>query len=179
MGRNYQEDPEKSVYAATYQDFDGSNYTLAGVDVKFADSKDGTASFFIGGGTDIENKRYEFVTDMKGKLNYTDVFNMNVRVRTKVGSKNGETCQSCQFRLSPLSADVPVGKNTSIYVNPYYKMQTDLHGDTKHSVGAFTGLSQKFSNKVSGFVELERNNFQNLSDWRSNTSCNIGCRIKF
>lgn len=70
MGRNYQEDPEKSVYVATYQDFDGSNYTLAGLGVKFAD-------------------------------------------------------------------------------------------------------------RVSGFAEVERNNFQNLSDWRTNTSCNIGCRIKF
>lgn len=179
MGKNYQEDPEKSVYVATYQDFDGSNYTLAGLDVKFADSKDGSASFFIGGGTDIGSKQYEFVSDFKGKLNYNDVFNMNGRIRTKVGSKDGETTQCCQFRLSPLSADIPVGKNTSIYINPYYKMQTDLHGDTKHSVGAFTGLSQKFSDNVSGFVELEHYNLQNINSWRANTSCNIGCRIKF
>lgn len=169
---------EKSIYAGSYQSLDGSNYTMAGIDVKFADSQDGSASFLIGGGTDF-NKKCQFITDMNGKLNYTNVFNLNARLRTKVGSINGETSQSCEFRLSPISADIPVGKNTSIYATPYYLMKTDMHGDTKHSIGAFTGLNQKFSSKTSGFIELERYNLQKHSDWQKNTSINVGLRVKF
>lgn len=178
MGRNYQEDPQKSVYTATYQSLDGSNYTLAGMDIKIADSNDGSASIFFGGGTNFNNK-FEFVMDMKGALNYNNNFNANGRVRTKVGNTDSKMSQALQVRLSPLAADVPVNNNTSIYVNPYYKLQTDLHGSSRHSVGAFTGLSHKFSDSVSGFAEVECDNLQKPANWRQNTSINIGCRLNF
>ena len=178
MTDQFKDEAEKSIYIATYQDLDGSNYTLGGIDVKFASGQDGSASFLIGGGADFANKKYEFITELRGKLNYTDNFNCNARVRAKAGSTNGDMSQICEFRLSPVAADIPVSKNTSIYLNPYYKLKSDLHGKTSHHVGAFTGVSHKLSNKISGFAEVECNDVlkRNL---QQNTSINLGLRVNF
>ena len=76
-----------STSLSTYQNFDGTNLTIGGVEEK-AKSKNGSAAVFLGIGTDF-SKDVIGVLDFKGTLNYdkNGIINQNLRVRNTVGTK--------------------------------------------------------------------------------------------
>lgn len=149
-----------SVNAATYQSLDGSNYTLAGFEGSIKDNGK-SVSAFLGSGTDFKDTGLDLVVDLKGKLDYDKqgIFNQNARIRTKFE----ENYQTFQVRYSPISVNVPVGKNTNLYVNPHYVGQISTDNKWKNGVGAFTGVTQKFGN-TSVSLEVQRYNLQNIKD---------------
>lgn len=156
--------PLKSVGSfttSTYQSLDGSNCTLTGIEEKFKGEK-GYVSTFLGGATNFKNDAM-LVLDLKGGRNYDEkgIFNQNLRVRTKLGKET----EAVQFRYSPLSVDVPVGKNTNLYLNPHYSGQMDFRKDKwTNSIGAFTGVTQKLNDKTSVSLEVQRYNLQDIKD---------------
>ncbi len=169
--------PIGSYTTSTYQSFDGSNFTLTGLEEKFKGEK-GYVSTFIGGATNFKDDAM-LVLDLKGGRNYDDkgIFNQNLRVRTKLGKES----ESVQLRYSPLSIDYPVSKNTSLYLNPHYSGQMDFRNDKwKNSTGAFGGVTQKLNDKTSLSVEVQRYNLQDIKDNNAkNWSLNAILSYKF
>ncbi len=145
----------------TYQNLDGTNLTIGGVEEK-AKSQRGSAAAFLGIGTDF-NKEAMAVLDFKGTLNYdkNGIFNQNLRVRNTVGIKSCTT----QIRYSPLSVNIPAGKNTSLYANPHYVGKYNYKTDKwTNSAGVFAGVTQKISPKTSLSLEVQRYNLQDIKD---------------
>lgn len=150
-----------STSLSSYQNLDGSNLTIGGVEEK-AKSRNGSAAAFLGIGTDF-NKDAMAVLDFKGALNYdkNGTFNQNLRVRNTVGSKSAAT----QIRYSPLSVNIPLGKNTSIYANPHYVGKYNYKTQKwTNSAGVFAGVTQKLSPKTSLSLEVQRYNLQDTKD---------------
>ena len=160
-----------STSLSTYQNFDGTNLTIGGVEEK-AKSKNGSAAVFLGIGTDF-SKDVIGVLDFKGTLNYdpNGIINQNLRVRNTVGTKSSAT----QIRYSPLSVNVPVGKNTSLYANPHYVGKYNYKTEKwTNSAGVFAGVTQKLSPKTSLSLEVQRYNLQDIKD---NSGKNWGVNI--
>lgn len=150
-----------NVSVSTYQNLDGSNFTVCGVEEKYKKEK-GYVSAFLGVGTNFKDDGM-FVIDLKGGYNYDKkgVFNQNLRIRNKLGKET----ESIQFRYSPFSVDAPVGKNTNIYCNPHYAGQKDFKkGKWNHSVGVFAGVTQKLNDRTSISLEAQRYNLQDIKD---------------
>lgn len=150
-----------NVSLSTYQGLDGRNFTLCGAEEKYKFGK-GYASAFLGAATDF-NTEGMFVLDVKGGYDYdkNGIFNQNLRIRNKMG-KNTE---AVQIRYSPLSVDVPVGKNTNIYLNPHYSSQMDFKQDKwTNSAGVFAGVTQKLNENASLSLEAQRYNLQDIKD---------------
>lgn len=150
-----------SASLSTYQNFDGTNLTIGGVEEK-AKSSNGSAGTFLGLGTDFHHDAM-VVIDFKGSLNYDNngILNQNLRVRNTIGLKNTAT----QIRYSPLSVNVPVGKNTSIYANPHYVGKYNYKTEKwTNSAGVFAGVTQKITPKTSLSLEVQRYNLQDIKD---------------
>lgn len=150
-----------NVSISSYQSLDGSNCTVAGVEEKLNINK-GYVSAFAGAATNF-NKKTGFVIDLKGGYNYDKkgIFNQNLRIRNKMG-KNIETTQ---IRYSPISANIPVGDKTSIYINPHYSGQYDYKKDKwTNSVGAFAGVTYDINDKAKVSLEGQRYNLQDIKD---------------
>ena len=160
-----------STSLSSYQNLDGSNLTIGGVEEK-AKSRNGSAAAFLGIGTDF-NKDAMAVLDFKGALNYdkNGIINQNLRVRNTVGTKSSAT----QIRYSPLSVNVPVGKNISLYANPHYVGKFNYKTEKwTNSAGVFAGVTQKLSPKTSLSLEVQRYNLQNIKD---NSGKNWGVNV--
>lgn len=160
------------VSVSSYQNLDGSNFTLAGIDYKEkADNL--SAGLFFGAGTTFAKKdAFGIVADVKASHNYSGVLNQNLRLRTKMGTDN----TSLQVRYSPVSFDVPVGENTNLYGNLHYCGQLNKNYAAKsttwkNSCGAFAGVTQKIDKNTSVSLEVQRYNLQNIKD---NSSANWG-----
>ncbi len=153
--------PKGTVSVSTYQTFDGSNLTVCGIEEKL-NGKKGYISAFLGAATNFSDDGM-FVIDLKGGRNYDikGLLNQNLRIRTKLG----ENSESVQFRYSPISLDVPVGKNTNIYINPHYSGQMDFKKEKwTNSIGVFGGVTQKLNDKASLSLEIQRYNLQNIKE---------------
>lgn len=153
--------PSVTVSASTFQSFDGSNFTLAGFEGKLK-AKTGYVSAFGGAATDFKQNRLTYVTDLKAGMNYdkNGVFNQNIRIRQKFNSES----QSVQIRYSPLSVNIPAGKNTDLYMNAHYCGQINSDsGKWTNSAGIFAGATQKFG-KTSLSLEAQRYNIQDIKD---------------
>ncbi|MBR6098423.1 hypothetical protein IKP85_01605 [bacterium] len=152
-------EPIKGYFSAsTFQSADGSNFTTAGFDIKFPQG----LSTYIGMGTDFTKDPFG-VIDFKESNPYGkgSIVGHNVRIRTKYDDK----FLSTQVRVSPCTINVPVGKNTSIYVNPHYVGQYDYQTNTwKNGAGIFAGATQKFGQDVSVSLEGQRYNLQDIGD---------------
>ena len=146
-----------SYSVSTYQNLDGSNYTIAAVEEKYK----GESSYIsgsLGVGTDFK-KTFDGVLDLKAGLNYDKkgIINQNIRVRTKLGTN----AQSIQIRYSPLSVNVPVGEKTTLYANPHYTGQMNfMTNKWTNSLGIFAGATQQISKDVSVSLEAQRYNLQ-------------------
>ena len=57
----------------------------------------------------------QMVLDLKGKLNYDEkgIFEQNIRVRTAFD----DDFKSTQIRYSPITVNIPMGQDVSIYSN--------------------------------------------------------------
>lgn len=151
----------ESISAYTYQSLNGSNLTLVGAEEKYKFNK-GYASAFLGAATDFK-KEGMFVVDLKGGYNYDKQgrFNQNLRIRNKMGKKT----EAVQIRYSPISADIPAGKNTNIYVNPHYCGQINLKNNKwTNSAGIFAGVTQKLNENTTLSIEAQRYNLQDIKD---------------
>ena len=151
----------ENISASTYQNLDGSNYTVVGLEEKLS-SDSAYASVFLGGGTDF-NKTVAGVFDIKYGINYDKkgISNQNLRIRTKFGKFS----ESVQIRYSPISLNIPISKNTNIYVNPHYSGQMDFKKDKwTNSIGTFAGISQKLNDKTTLSLEAQRYNLQDIKD---------------
>lgn len=149
------------VSASTYQNLDGSNFTLAGYENKLQGQR-GYVSAFIGAGTNFKNDIMG-VVDLKGGGNYDKrgIVSHNLRVRTKLGKES----ESVQIRFSPLTVNVPVAKNTSLYLNPHYSGQMDFRKDKwSNSIGAFAGVNQQLNKSTTLSLEAQRYNLQDIKD---------------
>lgn len=149
----------------SYQYMDGSNYTFAGLEggIKKGGKSIGALAAI---GSDFET-RTDLMIDIKGSSDYDKkgIFNQNIRLRTKLGKDNS----TFQVRYSPITVNVPVGKDLEFYTNLHYSGQ--YNGEKwKNSMGAFCGVSKSFKNTTMS-VEVQRYNLQNLSD---NSSGNYG-----
>ena len=152
---------KSSASLSTYQNFDGSNLTIGGLE-EGAASKRGYAGAFIGVGTDF-NSDAMLVIDLKGKMNYDDngILNQNLRVRNTIGLNSSAT----QIRYSPLSVEVPLNKNFSFYANPHYSGKYDYRNDKwTNSAGIFAGFTQKIGKNTSVSIEAQRYNLQDIND---------------
>ncbi len=152
-------DIKSSISSGIYQQLNGKNFTLLGYENKI-NGKKAYISTFQGIGTNFKDD-FMCIWDVKSGCNYNSkgLTNQNLRIRAKLGEKSS----AIQIRYSPLSVDIPVNKNTNIYLNPHYSGQMDFR---KHkwtnSIGAFAGISTKLNTKATLSLEAQRYNLQNI-----------------
>ena len=150
----------QNLNVATYQYADGSNFTLAGYDLKFK----GGLGTFVGMGTDFASEPVGII-DLKESNTYRKggLLGQNVRLRTKT---NQDGLESTQVRVSPCTVNVPLkdGK-TSLYVNPHYVGTYNYETKKwKNGAGIFFGGTYKINNDVSVSAEVQRYNLHEISD---------------
>ena len=167
-------DIKTGVSAATYTKFDGSDYTLAGADLKY--SKDNwSVSTFVGAGTNFSDNP-EFLVDLKSSYNYDKNFNANIRLRTKIGDDK----TTLQARISPFSTCFKINDKTNVYTNLNdcitYKTDTKK---IKNQVNFFGGVCHKFSKNVNGWAEFEIDDLYRNPFDKSKIGVNAGVNITF
>ena len=167
---------QQNVSVQSFQSFNGDNQIIAmyGVNYKPCES----VSLFAGGGLDTNLKDYMGgVVDLKGNV----AFNANYGVQTRVRTYAGDGKLATQVRISPYVQE-NVGKNVTLYVNPYYAYKADYLTPDKsnHSLGIFGGANFKVNDKTVIFAEIQRYNLQNPTDNSPrNWSANVGITYKF
>lgn len=147
--------------ASTYQNFDGSNVTIAGLEEKAYTPK-ASASAFLGLGSNFKDNTYA-VIDLKGSYNYDEkgIFNQNLRIRNTIGTGGSAT----QIRYSPISVNIPINKSTSFYANPHYVGKVNYENNKwSNSAGIFAGISKKVSKNTTISIEAQRYNLQDIKD---------------
>ncbi len=154
----------------TYQNFDGTSTEFVGAEVGLNNKKS-----YIGTGisvaTDGFKKNPYGLFDIKGKVKHNKNFDSNIRIRTAFDTD----IKSTQIRVSPLSVNVPISKNASIYSNTHYSGKYNYKTDEfKHSVGNFTGVSLNINEHINLEGEIQRYNLQDIKD---NSSKNWGCNV--
>ena len=137
------------ISAATYQDIAGPNFTTVGVDNSI-NVGNGSLGLYTGAGTSFNDKPMCAVIDFKGSMPYGDTcLSGGFRIRNKLNQDS----QTVQLRVQPLTATVPVAKNTNIYTTPYVATNINYKsGNPKTSLGNYAGVSTKLG-KASVFVE--------------------------
>ena len=146
---------------STYQNMDGTNLTIAGLEEKAVGNR-GSAGVFLGIGTDF-SKDAMAVLDFKGSYNYDKkgILNQNLRIRNTVGLKSAAT----QIRYSPLSVNIPVTDKTTLYANPHYTGKINYKTNKwTNSAGIFAGVTQDISKNTSISLEAQRYNLQDIKD---------------
>ena len=86
-----------------------------------------------------------------------------------------------EIRYSPLTINLPINDNLSVYSNTHYSGKYNFKEDKwTHSIGNFTGVDYKINEKNCISIELQRKNLQNLKDNSSeNWDINIFYTHKF
>lgn len=157
--------------ASSFQQFDGSNFTTAGVDTNFRVGN-GSLGIYTGIGLGFNDKPASAIFDLKGSMPYGDSpISCGFRVRNNIG----EDSQTVQFRVQPATVTLPVAKNTKVYATPYVAAKVNYGtGDISTSTGGFVGVSQKIGD-VSVFAEGQLYDFTKVD--KSTTSFNVGVSI--
>lgn len=146
-----------NISTSTFQSMDGSNFTVSGLDVK---TPYGLGAF-AGMATDFSNPMGVFDVKESNPYKKGSIISQNLRIRTKFG----KDLLTTQVRFSPFTANIPLGKTTTAYVNPHYVGQYDYNSKTwKNSAGIFGGVTQQFGDKVSVSLEGQRYNLQDFHD---------------
>ena len=154
-------DIRANVSLNCFQNLDGTNFTMAGLEEKIV-SKRGSAGTFLGVGTDF-TKEAVAILDLKGSYNYdkSGKMSQNLRIRNTVGTKNSAT----EIRYSPLSLDIPITEKTSFYANPHYAGKYSYKSNEwTNSAGVFAGFTQKISKNTTLSIEAQRYNLQDIKD---------------
>lgn len=161
----------------TYQYCDGNNTAFGGAETRYANKNSYVG---IGGFVASDNLKNPYgLFDLKGKLNYdkNGIFEQNIRVRTAFD----DDLKTTQIRYSPLSINIPIEDNLSVYSNTHYSGKYNFDTQKwKHSAGNFTGISWDVGEKDNLSLEAQRYNLQNLKDNSSeNWSVNLMYTHKF
>lgn len=145
----------------TYQSFDGGNISFAGAEMRY-----GEKNWYVGAGgylaSDNLKNPYGLV-DIKAKLSYdsSNIFEQNLRIRTAYE----QDIKSTQIRYSPLTVNIPITDDVSIYSNTHYSGKYNFEEkEWSHSLGNFTGLNYKIDKDNSIAFEAQRYNLQNIKD---------------
>lgn len=163
--------------SGTYQGLTGSYTSFAGLEIR-NNQKKGYIGFAGLLASDNFDKPYGMV-DAKAKLAYDsdNIFEQNMRIRTAFDDE----LKSTQIRYSPLTINLPINDNLSVYSNTHYSGKYNFKEDKwTHSIGNFTGVDYKINEKNCISIELQRKNLQNLKDnSSSNWDINIFYTYKF
>ncbi len=164
-------DINTKISASTFQQCDGSNFTIAGVDASINVGQ-GNIGFYGGVGTSFTKGSTGAIFDVKGSVPYGDsVFSGGFRVRNNINDNS----QTVQFRVQPLSVNVPVSDKTKLYATPYLATKVDYKtGNMTTNAGCFAGVSQKIG-KVSVFVEGQIYDVTKIN--ANTTSVNAGISV--
>ena len=159
------------VSASTFQQFDGSNFSTAGLDAGLNVGR-GCFGVYGGVGTSFTDGSTGVVFDVKGSVPYgNSQVSGGFRIRHNI---NGNS-QSVQFRLQPATVSVPVSDKTKVYATPYMATKINYKtGKADTSFGCFAGVSQKIG-KASVFLEGQIYDFGNVKS--GTTSINAGVSI--
>lgn len=129
-----------AVSSQTFQNFDGTNFSTEGVDVKL---KQGNSSIggYIGIGTSLADSPTGMIADVKGSTRYgNSSFSGGFRLRHNI-NKDSKTVQ---LRVQPATIDIPVSKKASIYATPYIAAKLNYNtGKIKTETGIFSGINIK------------------------------------
>ena len=134
---------DTKVSAWSYQNMDGSNYSLAGADISIP-LKNLNFGIFTGIGTSFKKGGTSGIVDLKGAYSFLDgKLNSNFRFRNKIGGQN----RSSELRLQPIALSLPISKNTSYYINPYYLYKYSYSSkESSNKFGVYTGITKKLGN---------------------------------
>lgn len=153
--------PVIKATVGTYQYFDGTSTEFAGAEAGL-NFKKGYLGTGLSAATDGFKGNPYGLWDIKGKSKYNKYLDSNVRIRTAF---DGNEVKSTQVRVSPLTVNVPVSKNVSIYSNTHYSGKYKYKsGEWKHSMGNFTGVGVKINDYLSAEAEFQRYNLQDIKD---------------
>ena len=156
-----------------YQYCDGSNMTFGGAETRYGGDK---GYLSLGGYVASDNLKNPYgLFDLKGKLNYDSkgVLEQNIRIRTAFD----DDLKSTQIRYSPLTVNIPICKDVSIYSNTHYSGKYKYDSKTwSHSVGNFTGLSWDITKTDNLALEAQRYNIQ---DFKNNSGENWSVNLMF
>ena len=166
----------RAVYG-TYQNFNNTFTSFSG-----AEARHSIEGGYIGLGMSVatdDMKSHYGLLDVKGKLNYdsSGTFEQNLRIRTAVDKEP----KSTQIRYSPLTVNIDLTDNVSIYSNTHYSGKYNFDsGKWDHSAGNFTGVSWDIDKKNNLSVEAQRYNIQDFTNNSSeNWSVNLMYTYKF
>lgn len=156
------------VSTSTYQQCDGSNFSTAGFDCS-TQVGNGKLSTYAGIGTCFTKGSTGAIIDVKGSIPYGKTcFSGGFRVRNNLN----ENSKTVQFRIQPVTTTVPLNKNTSIYVTPYYATKLNYENSkTTDGFGCFAGVNTKVG-KTNIFFEGQIYDVNHIN--KSNTSVNAG-----
>ena len=169
--------PTESVSCATYQYFDGSNYSLAQGELSF---KKNAFSFGSAAGVGTNFKSSDLVIDLKGAYKYHNCENFSAGTNIRFRGKANEDTQSLQIRVSPFTCNFKICKNVTGYANLNYAAKINSDGQIKHSVNVFAGADIKLNKHLTISPEIERDNLQNINNNNgSNWSGNIIAKWTF
>ena len=161
------------ITLGAYQYCDGNNISFAGSEVRYGNNNGYVG---VGGYVASENLKNPYgLFDLKGKLNYDKkgIVEQNIRIRTAFD----DDIKSTQIRYSPVTVNIPVGKDVSIYSNTHYSGKYNFDsGKWKHSAGNFTGVSWDISKKDNLALEAQRYNIQ---DFKNNKPENWSVNLMF
>ena len=165
------------ITLGTYQYCDGANTSFAGSEVRYGDS-----NWYVGTGGYVASNDFKNpygLFDLRGKLNYDSngIFEQNLRIRTAFDND----LKSTQIRYSPVTLNIPINENLSIYSNTHYSGKYNFETQKwKHSVGNFTGVSCNISKNHNIAFEAQRYNIQDIKDNSAeNWSLNLMYTYKF
>lgn len=145
----------------TYQYCNGSNTVFGGGEARYSDNGN-----YIGIGGFVASDEFKNpygLFDIKGKVNYDSngIFDQNIRVRTAFD----DNLKSTQIRYSPITVNIPIDENISIYSNTHYSGKYNFDTkEWKHSIGNFTGVSYDVSKQDNISLEVQRYNLQKPND---------------
>ena len=156
----------------TYQDINGTNTTIIGVDnsYKIGDSDFKLTTFTgIGIDTNKDSSSSSVIVDVKGNYRYGDTcLSGGFRLRNKFG----ENTQSTQLRLQPMNVNIPVSDKVSLYATPYVVGKQNWKNNTiEPVVGGFAGASYKVR---AGKMSIEGQYDRSITRGTNGYSVNVG-----
>jgi hypothetical protein len=137
-------------YIATYQNFDGSNTTLAVASLNKKNEKF-AYSAGIGCGTNFKQAP-KLIVEGKASYSLNDNISFNTRLRNMISPKESTT----QLRFAP-EVKTKIGENTTAYGDVYVAPKFNYgSGKITTDYGAFVGVSQNLGHGTTLSCEVQK-----------------------
>ncbi len=134
---------------STFQNFDGSNFSTAGVSYNTGVGG-GSLGGYAGVGTEFTSGSTGLIFDINGSMPYG---NSGISGGFRVRHNLNKNSRSVQIRVQPATVKIPLNNKTELYAVPYDAAKINYStGKVGNSVGIFSGVSTKIGN-ASVFVE--------------------------